>query len=145
MRGVSGTNVVTVHNPVFTDNFTLPHDYITNGLIGTDWDGEYLKFGDIPGGAFQTQNQGGDDAGQTFVLNADISNTNILSLEASGSSWEGAGDDGPFLFKIVTGDFQASVHITTMNAINVNAAGLMARLFDNSGSATQGAAGGNGG
>jgi hypothetical protein len=143
--GVSGTNVVTVHNAVFTDNFSVPHDYITNGLLGTSWDGEYLNFGDVPGGAFQTQGQGGDDAGKTFVLNADISDTNILALEAAGSSWEGAGDDGPFLFKIVTGDFQASVNINTMNNINLNAAGLMARLFDNSGSATQGAAGGNGG
>jgi regulation of enolase protein 1 (concanavalin A-like superfamily) len=139
--GISGTNVVTVHSPVFTDNFSDPHDYITNGLLGTSWDGEYLNFGDVPG----AQEYAGALAGETTVLNADISNTNILSLEAAGSSWEGVGDDGPFLFKIVTGDFQASVHITTMNNINFNAAGLMARLFDNSGSPTQGAAGGNGG
>jgi len=139
--GVSGTNTVTVHSPVFTDNFSIPHDYITNGLLGTAWDGEYLNFGDVPGG----QEFAGALAGVTTVLNANISNTNILSLEAAGSSWEGVGDDGPFLFKIVTGDFQASVHITTMNNINVNAAGLMARLFDNSGTSTQGAAGGNGG
>jgi regulation of enolase protein 1 (concanavalin A-like superfamily) len=139
--GVSGTNVVTVHDPVFTDNFSTPHNYITNGLLGTSWDGEYLNFGDVPSG----QEFAGAGAGQTFDLDADISNTNNLSLNAAGSSWEGVGDDGPFLFKIVTGDFQASINITTMNDINVNAAGLMARLFDDTGSATQGAAGGNGG
>jgi hypothetical protein len=145
--GISGTNTVTVHSPVFTDNFSAPHDYITNGLLGTSWDGEYLNFGDVPG----AQEFAGAGAGETAVLNADISNTNILTLEAAGSSWEGVGDDGPFLFKIVTGDFQASVHITAMSDINVNAAGLMARLFDNSGNDNtttgdvQGAPGGNGG
>jgi hypothetical protein len=139
--GVSGTNAVAVHNPVFTDKFSVRHNYITNGLLGTSWDGEYLNLGDVPG----AQGYAGAGAGETFDLDADISNTNILSLNAAGSSWEGVGNDGPFLFKIVTGDFQASVHITTMNNINFNAAGLMARLFDNSGSATQGAAGGSGG
>ena len=139
--GVSGTNTVTVHSPVFTDNFTLPHDYITNGLLDTAWDGEYLNFGDVPG----AQEYAGALAGLTTVLNANISNTNVLSLEAAGSSWEGVGDDGPFLFKIVTGDFQASVHVPAMSVINFNAAGLMARLFNNSGTSSQGATGGNGG
>jgi hypothetical protein len=139
--GISGTNTVTVHSPAFTDNFSLPHDYITNGLMGTSWDGEYLNFGDVPG----AQVYAGAGSGETFELAADVSNTNALFLNAAGSSWEGVGDDGTFLFKILTGDFQASVHITTMNNINFNAAGLMARLFDDTGSATQGAAGGNGG
>jgi regulation of enolase protein 1 (concanavalin A-like superfamily) len=144
---ISGTNAVTVLSPDFTDNFNTPHDYITNGLLGTSWDGEYLNFGDVPG----AQAFAGAGNGATAVLNADISNTNILTLDSAGSSWEGVGDDGPFLFKIVTGDFQASVHIHSMSTINVNAAGLMARLFDNSGNDdtgtgdVQGAAGGNGG
>ena len=106
--------------------------------MGTSWDGAYLNFGDVPGAQAFT----GAGFGQTLVLTA---NTNILALKAAGSSWEGVGDDGPFLFKIVTGDFQASVHVTNMNNINFNAAGLMARLFDNSGSATEGAPGGSGG
>jgi hypothetical protein len=134
----SAPKAVSVHNPVFTDNFGVLHDYVTNGLMGTSWDGAYLNFGDVPG----AQGFAGAGFGQTLVLTA---NTNILALEAAGSSWEGVGDDGPFLFKIVTGDFQASVHVTNMNNINFNVAGLMARLFDNSGSATQGAAGGSGG
>ena len=139
--GISGTNVVTVHSPVFTDGFNVPHSYVTNGLLGTSWDGEYLNFGDFSG----AQTYAGGVPGQTLTLDADISSNNILSLSAAGSSWEGVGDDGPFLFKVVTGDFQASVQVPTMSIINYNAAGLMARLFDNSGSATQGAAGGNGG
>jgi hypothetical protein len=139
--GISGTNTVTVHSPVFTDGFSVPHNYITDGLLGTSWDGEYLNLGDVPG----AQEFAGALAGETTVLNADISNTNMLSLEAAGSSWEGVGDDGPFLFKIVAGDFQASVHVASNTIINFNAAGLMARLFDDSGSSTQGAAGGNGG
>lgn len=146
--GIAGTNVVTVHNAVFSDNFTVPHDYITDGVLGTAWDGDYLNYGDVPG----AQEYAGAFAGETTVLNADISDSNVLSLEASGSSWEGVGDDGPFLFKLVpgtvsgvSGDFQASVHVSTMSIIHLNAAGLMARLFDDSGTSTQGSAGGNGG
>jgi len=142
--GISGTNSVTVLSPAFTDNFSVPHDYIANGLQGTAWDGEYLNFGDVPG----AQAGAGSTSAETSDLDADITGTNVLSLNASGSSWEGVGDVGPFLFKIVTGDFQASVHITNFPGavyLNADQAGLMARLFDNSGTATQGAAGGNGG
>jgi hypothetical protein len=142
--GIAGTNAVTVHSPVFADNFSVAHNYITNGLLGTSWDGEYLNFGDVPG----SQAGAGSSQANTSDLDADISATNVLTLNAAGSSWEGAGDVGPFLFKIVTGDFQASVHLTNLTGavyLNADQAGLMARLFDNSGSSTQGAAGGNGG
>jgi hypothetical protein len=36
-----------------------------------------------------------------------------------------------FLFKVLSGDFQVAVHINQMNTLNFNAAGVMARLFDN--------------
>ena len=65
-------------------------------------------------------------------------------LQAAGGSWSVAGDDGPFLFKIVTGDFQASVHVTC-GIINNNYAGIMARLFNNSRTLRQGGGGGAGG
>ncbi|HEY5911928.1 MAG TPA: Ig-like domain-containing protein [Verrucomicrobiae bacterium] len=131
------TATVTVHAPAFTDNFAISHDYVANGLQGSTWDGLYLNFGDIP-----TSNAGNEGAkGQTFVLDSGITASGFLSVRAAGGSWRVAGNDGPYLFKILTGDFQASVHVTC-DTINFNAAGLMARLFDNSGGALQGGGGG---
>ena len=133
----SPTINITVHTPAFTDNFGATQDYVANGLEGSSWDGLFLNYGDVPGANKGTENV----AGQTFRL---IAETNVLSLEAAGGSWSDAGDDGPCLFKIVPGDFQASVHVTC-GIINNNYAGIMARLFDNSGTATQGGGGGAGG
>jgi regulation of enolase protein 1 (concanavalin A-like superfamily) len=126
--GINSTNTVIVAAPRFTDNFGASQDYVANGLIGSSWDGLFLRFRDIPGGA--STSQGGDLPGDTQILDANVSSNNVLTLQATGSSWQGAGDDGPYLFKHVTGDFQASVHITAMNTINLNGAGIMARMFN---------------
>jgi Bacterial Ig-like domain (group 2) len=133
----SPTVSITVHTPVFTDNFGATHDYMTNGLQGSTWDGLFLNYGDLPGA-----NRGNDGvAGQTYQL---LANTNVLYLQAAGGSWRVAGNDGPYLFKVVSGDFQASVHVSC-GTINFNYAGIMARLFDNSKTASQNAGGGTGG
>ena len=117
----SPTINITVHTPAFTDNFGATQDYVANGLQGSTWDGLFLNYGDVPGA-----NKGNDGvAGQTFQL---IAQTNALYVQAAGGSWGVAGNDGPFLFKIVAGDFQASVHVTC-GIINNNYAGIMARLF----------------
>ena len=137
----SVTNMVTVHGPVFTDNFSQNQDYVANGLMGSTWDGLFLNFGDVP-----NANKGGDNvAGSTSRLNANISSNNVLTVEAAGSSWYTTGDDGPYLFKVVTGDFEASVHVGTSSTINNFDAGIMARLYDNTGGATEGGGGGAGG
>ena len=139
--GVSGSASVSVHNPAFTDNFASAHDYVANGLMGSAWDGLFLNFGDVP-----NAKTGPDNAkGRTSVLNANVSSNAALYVEAAGSSWWVDGDDGPFLFKIVTGDFQASVRVSAMSIINNCDVGVMARLFDNSGGSTQGGGGGAGG
>lgn len=135
--GVSGSASVSVHQPVFTDTFGTLHDYIANGLEGSAWDGLFLNYGDVPG-----PNKGGDGAsGSCSVFHAE---TNVLSIEAAGSSWYVGGNDGPYLFKVVTGDFQAYCHVTNMSIINNNDCGIMARLFVNSGGAGQGGGGGAG-
>ncbi len=137
----SATNFVNVNSPAFADGFTQNQDYVANGLIGSIWDGLFLNFGDVP-----NANKGNDNvAGAASRLNANLSNTNALTVEAAGSTWAVAGNDGPYLFKIVTGDFEASVHVGTSSTINNFDAGIMARLYDNSGGATQGGGGGAGG
>jgi hypothetical protein len=133
----SPTINITVHNPAFTDNFGATQDYVANGLQGTAWDGLFLNYGDVPGAG-----KGNDGvAGQTFQL---IAQTNVLFVQAAGGSWRVAGNDGPFLYKVVAGDFQASVH-ATCGTINNNYAGIMARLFDNTKSSSQNGGGGAGG
>jgi hypothetical protein len=130
----SPTLNVTVHAPVFTDNFGATQNYVANGVQGTAWDGLFLNYGDVPGA-----NKGNEGAaGQTYQL---IAQTNVLFVQAAGGSWRVAGNDGPFLYKIVAGDFQASVHVTC-GTINNNYAGIMARLFN---SANGGGGGGAGG
>jgi hypothetical protein len=134
----TATQVITVQAPAFTDDFGTSHDYIANGLQGSTWDGLFLNFGDVP-----NADSGPDNAKGS--CSQFLANTNVLYVEAAGSSWFTSGDDGPFLYKIVTGDFQASVHVGPMSTINNCDGGLMARLFDNSGGATQGGGGGAGG
>jgi hypothetical protein len=130
--GFFATTNITVHSPVFTDAFTNNQDYIANGLEGSEWDGLVLNFGDIPGA-----NAGPEAAkGATTIFNANVSSNGVLSIQAAGSSWNNAGNDGPYLFKFVTGDFQASVHVHAMDAINANDVGLMARLYNGGQSAT---------
>jgi hypothetical protein len=137
-QGFTATQVINTYAPAFTDNFGAYHDYVANGLQGSTWDGLFLNYGDVPGA-----NSGPDNAKGS--CSQFIANTNVLYVEAAGSSWYGAGNDGPFLFKNITGDFQASVHVGPMSTINNCDGGIMARLFDNSGGASQGGGGGAGG
>ncbi|GEM_PF-1455260 len=136
--GFTATTNVSVHNPIFKDNFTNTQDYVANGLQGSPYDGLYLNFGDVPG----TQNGPSGVKGVTSHLDANITTNGFLNVESAGSSWATTGANGPFLFKYVTGDFEASVHVNNMNVINNNDAGLMARLYNNSGLTNQGAFGG---
>ena len=132
--GFSPTTNITVRTPIFTDNFSVSHDYVAIGLQGTPYDQLFLNFGDVPGGN-ALGDTAGDVEGKTTILNANVSSNNTLYLSSSGSTWEAAGNDGPFLAKVVTGDFEASIHITQMDALNFNCAGLMARLFGTGGAA----------
>jgi len=123
---------ITVHSIVFSDNFTRTNDYIANGLMGTPYDGLFLKFGDLPGGV-----AGGDGPGATITMDSQITTTNGLYMSSVQSDWEGSPDDGPFLYRVVpganngvSGDFQAVVHINTMNTLNGVVAGIQARLFN---------------
>ncbi len=137
-QGFTATQVINIHAPAFTDDFSAYHDYVANGLQGSTWDGLFLNFGDVPGA-----NQGPDNTkGATVQF---LANTNVLYVESAGSAWYGAGNDGPFIHKIVTGDFQAAVHVGVMSIINNCDGGIMARLFNNSGTASQGGGGGAGG
>jgi hypothetical protein len=114
------------------DNFDTAHDYVVNGLPGTGWEGLYLNYGDHPGEPVD-----GDGKALTSVCNASITSNDVLTVTAKGTDWAGPTDDGFFLHKYVSTDFQMAVHITSLQRRGYQFAGLMARAFNNSGTAGQ--------
>ena len=110
---------------VFSDSFNTNVNYLTNGVAGTIWDGVYFGAGE-----FNNSGLGGGGPGATIQCDANLTATNKLTLQTTGTAWEGADDDGFFLFKVVKGDFSAVVHVVTpFNNAAYNTAGLQARAF----------------
>jgi hypothetical protein len=82
---------------VFTDNFDTVRDYLVDGVAGTGWDGFLGR------GPDETVN----------ALNASTARPGALYIESANSFWEGAfSPRGPFLYKVVEGDFVATVRVT---------------------------------
>jgi hypothetical protein len=127
--GVPGSQSVTVRAPGFLDTFNVAHDYVASNIIGSGWDGLYLGFGDIPGG-----NAGGNGPGFTTVANANISSNNMFTVTSAQTGFEGAEDDGFFLFKnIAGGDFQTTLHIVNYDKLPFQFFGLQARAAGTNG------------
>src|SRR5712691_10457805 len=92
----------------YTDTFNAGINYLTNGVAGTIWDGVYFGAGE-----FNNTGVGGGGPGSTIVCDAGITAPNTLTLQTTGTAWENADDDGFFLFKVVPGDFSASVRVVS--------------------------------
>jgi regulation of enolase protein 1 (concanavalin A-like superfamily) len=97
---------------VFTDSFSTSRDYLTQGVVGTGYQG--LTAGVIAPGTIAS-------------WDANITAANTLTLTNTGGGWRADGD-GPFLWKLVTGDFTNIVHVSDMSQANYHFAGLMARV-----------------
>jgi hypothetical protein len=63
------------------------------------------------------------------VADADISTNNMLTITSAGDGWENNNSGGFFLFKYVPGDFQAAVHISSLEVSNYNQPGILARGY----------------
>ena len=112
-----------------TDSFSTNVNYLTNGVTGTIWDGVYFGAGE-----FNNSGVGGGGPGATIQCDANITAASKLTLQTTGTAWEGADDDGFFLYRIVKGDFSAIVHVVTpFNNAAYNTAGLQARAFSANG------------
>jgi len=106
----------------FNDNFSGQHNYITEGTAGTGWDGFV-----------------GLAAGETVdALNASIDRPGQLYIKSTNGWWydDPAQKLGPFLYKVVSGDFTAAVKVTDYQGmpsswIAHNNCGLMARASIN--------------
>ena len=62
------------------------------------------------------------------MADASITSNGMLTVQSTRTDWEQSNDDGFFLFKDVSGDFQSQVHVTRLDPVNYNLAGLMARV-----------------
>lgn len=122
-------SIVCCHAATLTDNFNSNVNYLSNGVSGTIWDGIYFGAGE-----FANSGVGGGGPGATVQCDANIAAASKLTLQTTGTAWEGADDDGFFLYRIVKGDFSAIVHVVTpFNAAGFNTAGLQARAFSANG------------
>ena len=107
----------------YTDNFNVPLNYLTNGVAGTMWDGLYLGAGEFAGATSV-----GAGAGSVSVADASISSNNVLTIASLQTDWENTADDGVLFFKVVTGDFDMSVHVIgPIDTGTFNLPGLMVR------------------
>jgi len=109
----------------FVDDFTSPVNYLTKGIQGTIWDGVYLGAGDFANGTSI-----GAGAGTVSVADAHQTSANTLTLASVHTDWENAADDGVFLYKVITGNFDMSVQVLgPIDTGAYNFPGLMVRAF----------------
>ena len=113
---VSATTLITIKN-VLTDNFDTTHDFLTQGVSGTIWDGL------IGQGTYETVTK----------LNSNTDAAGQLYLKSTNGRWPNSPPTtklGPLLYKNITGDFTAIVKETQRQVANYNIGGLMARVAD---------------
>ncbi len=94
----------------FTDDFNTSHDYSGGNVTGTIWDGIH----NLP-------------AANVLNTTATLGELTI-GTPSSAVGWEGTKANAPFLYKSVTGDFDARVQMTVGTAVNFTIAGLLVRL-----------------
>lgn len=99
-----------------TDDFSVAHDYLTQGVAGTIWDGV------MNGGAVTVANT---------TANAGVLTTTLSN--AAGYGWYQGQADAPFLYKNVSAseDFTMQVAVAASSAGNYMVAGLMVYKDDN--------------
>ncbi|MEI6644499.1 MAG: Ig-like domain repeat protein [bacterium] len=104
--GTAGAGTVTV-----TDDFSTSHDYLTAGVSGTIWDGVYNQ-----------------SAANVLNTTGTAGQLTIGTTTNGAVGWEGTKATAPFLYKSVTGDFDARVQVTAGTTANYTIAGLLVRL-----------------
>lgn len=123
-QGFSSTQAVTIIKLPVTDDFSAPRDYLTEGITDTSWHGLLLGAQDMmEGGAL-----GGSGPGETLILDAGITAPGRLTIKSTRTDWENGDDDGLFLYRMVSGDFNAQIQVTYFEPSAYNWAGLMARV-----------------
>ncbi len=122
--GLSEDFVVAVRSPSFEDDFAVDHNYLTDGFTNTLWDGIYAQPGAVPGSNWKSH----PDAA-TIAADANLSSNGTLTVANRDVGWDWAQNDGFFLFKYVTDDFQVAVHLSSMDITPFNLPGILARPY----------------
>lgn len=97
LLAVVGSLVVShvSESAVFTDDFSVAHNYLTDGVGGTIWSGVMF----------------GENAGQ---LNSNISTAGNLTIQQSvETGWDVSHHNAPYLYIDVTGDYSAVLAVTS--------------------------------
>jgi len=108
---------------VLTDSFDQAHDFVSDGVEGTIWDGFH----------------GIGDGETVTALNVSMDRPGQLYVESADAFWHEPWTPlGPFLYKVVEGDFVATVKVTDYagtadNPVYHNNCGLMARALPDDG------------
>jgi cytochrome c len=96
----------TARANTITDDFGVSHDYAGGDVSGTIWTGAY----------------GGNNTSSTF--NANNTNAGVLTMSDTNGHWENGQNTGHLLYLSVTGDFTATVHLTSQTSQNWASAGI---------------------
>jgi streptogramin lyase len=92
-----------------TDAFNVSHDYSGGNVAGTVWDGVL-------------------NPANLALGNANLTKPGELTWSSTANSgWENTQDNAPTLYKLVSGDFDASVEITSMTTAAFADGGLIVR------------------
>lgn len=100
---------------LLADDFHLHHDFLAQGISGTIWDG---VLGDADGS----------------MPEAIAARAGMVQLQSKGTVWDGGKPLGPFLYKLVKGDFVAQVEVVDYAGLKSrkvpgnNDGGLMVRV-----------------
>ena len=95
-----------------TDDFSVSHNYLSEGIAGTIWDGFI-----------------GLNTGETVdVLDSSVTQAGELYMASTGGVWAEVWNPlGPFVYRMADGDFTAIVKITGYQDVLHNNCGIMAR------------------
>lgn len=103
-----------------TNHFDTSYDYIS----GTD--GDPFFSGRQFNGGLQSPNSNAT----LQAADANMTTPGQLTLKSTNGYWEHGADNGILLYRNVTGNFSATVHVTDAPFVEYNTAGLMARNPD---------------
>jgi len=114
LTAVTAAICMNANATLVCDGFDTAHNFLTDGVAGTIWDGFLVNFTN----------------GNTVVTLADanVSSEQCLTFQSAKGRWEHGNADGILLFKMAAGDFDAQVRVVSMNNVQWHDAGLMARV-----------------
>lgn len=115
---MTSSNITVVKLPV-TDDFSVPRNYLTEGIAGTMWNGLLLDTNDLP--------FGGNGIAQTLAADAGVTTPGRLTVQTKDSNFASGQDAGFFLYRIVNGDFSIAVQLTSFDTPAYHMPGLMVR------------------